>query len=63
MTVVSDQGKRTEKVEIAPAGKDFLARRDGDSTLYQMDAMTVQDLRNGGRRREEGLLRRGTEEK
>jgi len=45
MTVVSDQGKRTEKVEIAPAGKDFLARRDGDSTLYQMDAMTVQDLR------------------
>jgi len=45
VTVVSDQGKRTEKVEIAPAGKDFLGRRDGDSTLYQLDAMTVQDLR------------------
>ncbi|HEY1759935.1 MAG TPA: DUF4340 domain-containing protein [Bryobacteraceae bacterium] len=45
MTVVSDQGKRTEKVDIAPAGKDFIARRDGDSTLYQLDAMTVQDLR------------------
>jgi hypothetical protein len=45
MTVVSDQGKRTEKIQIAPAGKDFLARRDGDSTMYQMDAMTVQDLR------------------
>ncbi len=28
MTVVSDDGKRTEKVQIAPAGKDFLARRD-----------------------------------
>jgi Domain of unknown function (DUF4340) len=45
ITVVSDQGKRTEKIEIAPAGKDFLARRDGDATLYQIDAMTVQDLR------------------
>jgi hypothetical protein len=45
MTVVSDQGKRTENVQIAPAGKDFLARRDNDSTLYQLDAMTVQDLR------------------
>lgn len=45
ITVVSDQGKRTEKVEIAPFGKDFLARRDNDSTLYQLDAMTVQDLR------------------
>jgi hypothetical protein len=45
MTVVSDQGKRTEKIQIAPAGKDFLARRDNDSTLYQLDAMTVQDLR------------------
>jgi hypothetical protein len=45
MTVVSDQGKRTEKIQIAPAGKDFLVRRDNDSTLYQLDAMTVQDLR------------------
>lgn len=50
ITVVSDQGKRTEKVEIAPAGKDFLARRTDsgsgiDSTLYQLDAMAVEDLR------------------
>jgi hypothetical protein len=45
VTVVSDQGKRTEKIEIAPAGKDFLARRDNDTTLYQLDAMAVQDLR------------------
>jgi hypothetical protein len=45
ITVVSGQGKRTEKVEIAPAGKDFLARRENDSTLYQLDAMTVEDLR------------------
>jgi hypothetical protein len=32
-------------VQIAPAGKDFLARRDNDSTLYQLDASAVQDLR------------------
>lgn len=46
LTVVSDSGKRTEKVSIAPAGKDFLARRDGDSTLYQLDSSAVSDLRN-----------------
>jgi hypothetical protein len=45
MTVVSDDGKHTEKVQIAPAGSDFLARREGDSTFYQLDASSVQDLR------------------
>lgn len=45
MTIVSDDGKRTEKVQIAPAGKDFLAKRDGDTTLYQLDASAVADLR------------------
>jgi hypothetical protein len=45
MTVVSDDGKHTEKVQIAPSGKDFLARRENDSTLYQLDDSAVQDLR------------------
>jgi len=45
MTVVSDSGKRTEKVQIAPAGANFLARREGDTTLYQLDASAVSDLR------------------
>ena len=45
VTVVSDSGKRTEKVQIAPAGANFLARREGDSTLYQLDASAVSDLR------------------
>ena len=45
LTVVSDSGKRTEKVQIAPAGTNFLAKRDGDATLYQLDAMAVSDLR------------------
>jgi hypothetical protein len=45
ITVVSDGGKRTEKVQIAPAGTNFLAKREGDATLYQLDAMAVSDLR------------------
>jgi len=45
MTVVSDSGKRTEKVQIAPSGSDYLAKRDGDASLYQLDAMAVKDLR------------------
>ena len=45
LTVVSDSGKRTEKVQIAPSGKDFIAKRENDPTLYQLDASAVQDLR------------------
>jgi hypothetical protein len=45
ITVVSDSGKRTEKVQIATAGTNFLAKREGDATLYQLDAMAVSDLR------------------
>jgi Domain of unknown function (DUF4340) len=45
LTVVSDSGKKTEKVEIAAAGSNFLARRDGDATLYQLDSTAVSDLR------------------
>jgi hypothetical protein len=45
LTVTSDSGKRTEKVKIAPAGKDFIAQRDGDPALYQLDANAVDELR------------------
>ena len=45
VTVVSNDGKRTEKVQIAPAGSNFLARRENDSSLYQLDAKAVDDLR------------------
>jgi len=47
LTVVSNQGKLREKIEIAPAssGGNFLARRDGDASLYELDAGTVKDLR------------------
>ena len=47
ITVVSNQGKLREKVEIAPeaSGGNFLARRDGDASFYELDAKVVKDLR------------------
>lgn len=45
LTVVSNDGKRTEKVQIAAAGANFLARRENDSSLYQLDGNAVTGLR------------------
>jgi hypothetical protein len=45
MTVVSNDGKKTEKVQIAPAGTGFLARRENDMSLYQVEASAISDLR------------------
>ncbi|MGH9558359.1 MAG: DUF4340 domain-containing protein, partial [Bryobacteraceae bacterium] len=45
ITVVSNNGKRAEKVQLAQAGDHFIARRDGDATLYQVDASAVKDAR------------------
>jgi len=44
MTVTSNDGKRFEKVAIAKAGNDYLAKREGDSSLYQLDASAIADL-------------------
>jgi hypothetical protein len=46
VTVISNDGKRTEKVQIAAAGANFLARRENDSSLYQLDATAVNGLRD-----------------
>jgi uncharacterized protein DUF4340 len=46
LTVVSNDGKRTEKVQIAAAGPNFLARRENDSSLYQLDANAITGLRD-----------------
>ena len=47
VTVVSNQGKQREKVEIAPAasGGNFLARRDGDASFYELEGKVIKDLR------------------
>lgn len=42
--VSSDSGKEVEKVSIAKAGNDCIAKRDGDPTLYQVDANTIDTL-------------------
>lgn len=47
ITVVSNQGKHREKVEIAPmaSGGSFLARHDGDASFYELEAAAVKELR------------------
>ena len=43
-TVTSNDGKRVEKLLIAKSGKDVVAKRDGEATLYQLDPASVDDL-------------------
>ena len=45
VTVVSNEGKKTEKIQIAQAGEVFLAKREGDASLYELAKDTVSDLR------------------
>jgi hypothetical protein len=43
-TVTSNDGNRIEKVLISKFGSDYLAKRDNDSTLYQLPAASVDEL-------------------
>jgi hypothetical protein len=47
LTVVSNMGKRREKVEISQAasGGNFIARHDGDASFYELEANPVKELR------------------
>jgi len=45
LTITSNDGKRIEKVAISKAGESYIARRENDSTLYQLDSKAVDDLR------------------
>jgi hypothetical protein len=44
ITIVSNEGKRTEKVEFAKTADGYLARRGVEPSLYQMDAKSVNDI-------------------
>jgi hypothetical protein len=44
ITVVSMDGKTTEKLLIAKQGADYIAQRDNEPALYGLDAKTVNDL-------------------
>ena len=43
-TVISDDGKRTEKVQIAKTGDHYIAKRENEPALYQLDSKSVEDL-------------------
>ena len=44
LTVTSDNGKRVEKVAIAKSGTGYIAKRENEPALYQLDASAVDDL-------------------
>jgi hypothetical protein len=44
VTVTTADGKRTEKAALAKSGSDWLARREGDPALYQIDPAAVAEL-------------------
>jgi hypothetical protein len=45
ITVTSNDGKRVEKVRMAKLGDNYIAMRENDSTLYQIDSKAIDDLR------------------
>lgn len=44
ITVTSDDGKRVEKVFIAKSGNSYIARRENEPSLYQLDSSSVDAL-------------------
>jgi hypothetical protein len=44
ITVTSDEGKRVEKVFIAKSGNSYIARRENEPSLYQLDSSSVDAL-------------------
>jgi hypothetical protein len=44
VTVTSDDGKRVEKVSFAKSGSSYIARRENEPTLYQLDSSSVDAL-------------------
>jgi hypothetical protein len=44
VSITSNDGKRFEKVEFAKTADGYIARRENDPTLYQLDAKAVNDM-------------------
>ena len=42
--VVSNSGKRNEKVAISKQGTQYFAQREGEPSIYELDAKSVEDL-------------------
>jgi hypothetical protein len=45
LTVTSNGGKRIEKVAISKVGDNYIAKRENEITLYQVDSKAVEELR------------------
>jgi Domain of unknown function (DUF4340) len=43
-SVVSNSGKRNEKVSITKQGTQYFAQREGEPSIYELDAKVVEDL-------------------
>ena len=44
ITVTSNDGKRTEKVLVSKSGINYIAKRDNEPALYQLDASAVEAI-------------------
>jgi hypothetical protein len=44
VSITSSDGKRLEKVEFAKSADGYIARRENDPTLYQLDAKATNDM-------------------
>jgi Domain of unknown function (DUF4340) len=44
LTVTSNEGKRVEKVQISKSGDNYIAKRENEPALYQLDSSAVTDL-------------------
>src|SRR5579875_3113483 len=44
ITVTSNDGKRVEKVEFAKSADGYIAKRENEPALYQLDAKSVNDI-------------------
>lgn len=45
-TVTSNEGKKVEKVTIRKQGTDYFAQREGEPSIYVLDAKAVDDLQS-----------------
>jgi hypothetical protein len=45
LAVTSNEGKRVEKVQIAKAGGAYHAKREGEATLYEIEASVLEALK------------------
>lgn len=44
ISIVSNDGKKTERAAFAPSGADFIAQREGETSLYSLDGKSVKDI-------------------